>query len=129
MSNLLDFMSQEDREMVNQWAEQRRVSKYKRDIPTDLYLAAQLGYYYGWQAVVDFRRNYTEGIDKDGKRTRHAFGFVEASALVKAAEKVRYRTMMDEGKVYAATNVSSYDREYAQKNAEYVTSLSREASK
>lgn len=117
------MMSAEDRQTMKKWATERRDSKYKRDIPPELYVAGQLGHYYGWQAVVDFLRGYMEGIDSDGAHSKLAFSFEQAVALVKAAEKVRYRIILDEGRIYAATNASTYDKKFAKDNAEYVNEL------
>lgn len=123
MADLFSLLSPEDQQKTREWAAKRRQTKYNRDIPPELYLAAQLGYYYGWQAVVDFRRGYHIGIDVSGKKTKLSFTFAEASAFVEAAQKVHYRQMMDASKSNAAATVSSYDKEYAANNAAYVNEL------
>lgn len=123
MPNLLDLMSAEDRQTMKKWAAEKRDSKYKRDIPPELYLAGQLGHYYGWQAVVDYMRGYMEGVDEDGRHTKLAFSFEQAVALVKAAEKVRYRIILDEGRIYAANSISVYDKKFAKSNTEYVNNI------
>lgn len=123
---LTDKLTPEDRALVKSWGEERRNSKYKRDIPPELYLIAQLGYYYGWQAVVDYRRNYHEGIDDNGKPCRLGFSYDDAVALVKAAEKVHYKIMLDSGRIDAANNVSSSDKKFSKHNADYVNRIAKE---
>lgn len=127
MADLFSLLSPEDQQKTREWATKRRQSKYTRDIPPELYLAAQLGYYYGWQAVVDFRRGYHVGIDAQGNKVKLAFTFAEASAFVEAAQKVHYRQMMDASKSSAAATVSSYDKDYATNNAEYVNEMAKRA--
>lgn len=129
MPYLTDKLTPEDRKLVEDWAKERLDSRYKRDIPPELYLMAQLGYYYGWQAVVDYRRNYHEGIDDEGKACRLGFSYEDAVALVKAAEKVHYRQMMDNGRIEAANNVSSQDKRFSKNNANYVNKLAKEIYK
>lgn len=123
MADLFSLLSPEDQAKTKAWARKRLEAKYKRDIPPDLYLAAQLGFYYGWEAVVDFRRGYHEGIDPKGNLIRHPFTFIEASAFVEAAEKVHYRQMLDQSRSTAAAQVSSNDPNYAQQNAKYINGI------
>lgn len=125
MPNLLDMMTDDDRKLVKKWAAERKNPRYKPDIPMPFFLCAQLGYYYGWQAVVDYRRGYHVGYDSKGNIKRYSFGLEEASALIKAAEKVHYLLKMDEGRIHAATNVSSGDKKYAKANAEYVNQIAK----
>lgn len=135
MPNLLDLMTEEDRVLVKKWAIERKNPKYKQDIPMPLYICAQLGYYYGWDAVMDYRRGYSIGYepikDKEGNSTnqlqmvRYAFELEDAVGLIKAAEKVHYRLALDNGRIDAATSVSSNDKKYARANAEYVNRIAK----
>lgn len=127
MPNLRDLMTPEDQELVKKWADERRNPKYKPDIPMPLYVCAQLGYYYGWQAVVDYRRGYQIGYKPNGEIELLEFKLEDAVALIKAAEKVHYRQMMDNGRVDAATNLSSHDKKYARNNRDYVNKLAKDA--
>lgn len=127
MPNLKDLMTPEDRELVKSWAEKRLKPKYKQDIPPGLFICGQLGYYYGWQAVVDFRRGYHVGITDDGKFTKMAFTFEDAVGLVEAASKVHYRLKTDEARMNSAHNASVYDKEYGKANAKYVENIERKA--
>lgn len=137
MPNLRDLMTPEERETMKRWAEERRNPKHKQDIPMPFYIAAQLGYYYGWQAVIDYRRGYSIGyepeLNKVGEPTgkviivREAFELEDAVALIEAARKVDYRMKIDGSRIQSATDVSSHDRKYAKKNAEYVNDIVRGA--
>lgn len=91
MISLLDMMTNEDRTTVQQWAEMRKSPKYKQDIPIPYYTMAELGYYFGWQAVVDLKRGYHEGINTKGEPEQIQFTFEEACGLIKAADKVKYK--------------------------------------
>lgn len=128
MPNLMDLMTDEDRQTVKRWAEERKHPKYKTDIPHAYYTFAQLGYYYGWEAVVDARRGYHIGVDDEGKITRLAFEYEDAVALIKAAEKVHYRLKLDEGDINAVKHFSSYDKQYNRKKCEYVNKLAEKVS-
>lgn len=123
MADLFLLLSPEDKGKMEQWSAKQKENKYKQDIPQRLYIAAQLGYYYGWPAVVDFRRGYHEAIDNEGNRTQLAFTLDEAIAFIKAAEKVHYRQMVDQSRTIAATQVSSNDQTYADRNADYVNEV------
>lgn len=129
MPNLYDLMTPQDRETMKKWAKERLQPKHPQEIPTPLYICAQLGYYYGWEAVVDYRRGYHIGIDKDGKLKRYSFQLEEAVGLIKAAEKVHYRLSLDGGRIHAANQVSSRDAEFAKRNAAYVSSLEKEVDR
>lgn len=128
MPNLLDLMTDEDKAWVKQRTIERTTPKYKQDIPMPLFLCAQLGYYYGWDAVVDFRRGYHTGYDAKGQITRYAFSLEDAVSLVEAARKVHYTIKLDEGRIHAATNVSSHDKKYAKSNADYVNNIAKRLS-
>jgi len=128
MPNLYDLMTPQDRETMKRWADERRNPKHPQEIPTPLYICAQLGYYYGWEAVVDYRRGYHIGVDKDGKLKRYSFQLEEAIGLIKAAEKVHYRLSLDNGRIVAANQVSSRDTGFAKRNAAYVSQIEERAN-
>lgn len=135
MPNLLDLMTEEDRQTVKQWTAERKSPKYKQDIPVPLYICAQLGYYYGWNAVLDYRRGYSIGYEPEldekehptGKlqMVRYAFELEDAVGLIKAAEKLHYRLALDNGRINAASNVSSQDKKYAKSNKDYVNTIAK----
>lgn len=129
MASLLDIMTPEDQAKMKQWAEDRLRPKYHQDIPTGLFLCAQLGYYYGWQAVVDFRRGYHIGMKNNGTFTKLSFSYEEANGLVEAAKKVHYRLKLDEGAIVAANNASCADSKNANKKIEAVNKIAHEAYK
>ena len=126
MPNLLDLMSPEDRETVAKWKVERQQTARAKEIPPGLLLCAKLGYYYGWEAVVDFRRGYHLGLDDFGNWTRLGFTPEDAEALVDAAERVHYRLKLHEGRINAANSVSSTDKDWANSNAAWVNRLAKE---
>lgn len=119
MNNLMDLMKPEDRATMERWVEERKHPKHKQEIPIPFFICAQLGYYYGWQAVVDYRRGYSIGYEEDGsltgclKKVRNAFELQDAVALIEAARKVHYLAKLDEGKITAANIASCQDRKNA----------------
>lgn len=123
MTNIFDLMSSEDRATMEKWAEQRKQSVHKRDIPSPLYIAGELGYYYGWGAVQDFMRGYTIGITPGGAPERYAFPLEQAVGLIEAARKVHYRQALDQSRANAAYAVSSNDKKFSRKNASYINKL------
>lgn len=135
MPNLLDLMTDDDKALVKTWAEQRQNPKHKQDIPTPLYICAQLGYYYGWDAVNDYRRGYSIGyepvLDENDQPTnelrmvRYAFTLQEAVGLIEAARKVHYRLKLDEGKVFAANNASCQDIKNANRTIKEVSEFAK----
>lgn len=123
MPNLLEMMSAEERQTMKKWAEERQNPKYKQDIPTPLYICAQLGYYYGWGAVVDYRRGYSVVLDENGEYKAQEFGPELAIGLIKAAEKLHYRLGLDQSRLNSAAITSSHDQKYAQAAANFANAV------
>lgn len=90
MRGLYESLSAKDRAKVDSWVKARKEPQHDRDIPTEFYLMAELGFYYGWEAVRDFRRGFTLSYDAKGKQTNLSFTFEDAVAFVEAAKKVQY---------------------------------------
>lgn len=106
MSNLLDIMSDEDRKIVEQNYKKRMSgdTSYRKglSIPPDVFLVAELGFYFGWGAIETFKRGYVEAFEvtnKDGKRVEKRvkipFTPEEASILVEGARKIKYSSVVD----------------------------------
>ena len=100
MANLLDLMSEEDRELSRKAFKQRMAgdTSYRRGnkISPEVYLIAELGYYFGWGAIETVKRGYVEVFDeKTGEKRQQLFTLEEACALVEAARKVWYSKVVD----------------------------------
>lgn len=98
--NLLDLMPEADRKLALEKAEKRlaRRSSKAGSVSTELYIVAQLGYYYGWEAVLAIRRGYTTTHKMEGGVSvteREPFYLDEAIALIEAADKVWYTKQVD----------------------------------
>lgn len=126
MKRLTEILSPKDQAKVKQWAIDAKNPKYEQDIPPELYVAAQLGLYYGWQAVEAYRRGYYTGIDDHGTPVRYAFEFADAIALVRAAEKARYRQIVDESKIREREAILSRGKEGAKRCVNDATKIVRE---
>lgn len=88
--NLLDLMTDDDKNIIKRWTNERLHPKYPQDIPIPYYIMAELSHYFGWQAVVDLKRGYHTGLTQNGEPERIRFTLDEANAMIKAAQKVRY---------------------------------------
>lgn len=126
MSSFYESLSKEDKRTVDGWAEKARNSQYKRDIPYELYIKAQLGYFYGWDAMMAFARGYEIGIDDDGKYIKLPYTFEDAVADVKAAEKVHYRYAMENADFNALSGSSIQDKEYGKTVANWANEKRKE---
>ena len=94
MANLLDLMTPKEREEAEKRFKARRV-RQKNDhgkISYEVYLLAKLGYYYGWQAIIDARNN--------------KITFNEMMALVEGADKVWYSKLNETARAVQVANAS-----------------------
>lgn len=128
MAGFLEQLSEEDQAKVKAWSEKARRSEHERDIPPELFIGAKLGYYYGWEAKVAFGRGYNIGIDDDGKLVKIPYTFTEAVADVRAAEKVHYRKLIENGDIIASANISSRDSHWASETIRITNQLRKEVS-
>lgn len=104
--NLLDLMPKEEREKALARAE-KRMSKRTGKVAPEMYLIAEAGYYFGWQAIVDIKRGYIEYKDKDGNNKQAILTLEEVSALVDAASKVWYTKVIDQSHGSFAATISA----------------------
>lgn len=99
--NLFDMMTPEEQEKMNK-AFAKRMSgdgTYKKEkIPPLIYLLAEAGVYFGWQAIVDARRGYTEAKDKDGNEVQIPLTMEEFNGLVMAAKKFKYSDYINQAR-------------------------------
>lgn len=100
MPNLLDMMSEEDRKKSKEAFKQRMAGdvSFRRGqkIPPEIYITAELGYYYGWGAIETVKRGYVETFDENtGKKHKQLFTMEEACILVEAARKIWYSELVN----------------------------------
>lgn len=109
MANLLDLMQPDERERALAAFERRKSgdTSYRKDlkIPPEVYLIAELGYYYGWGAIEAAKRGHVESfetVNKNGerieKRTKIALTMEEIAILVEAAHKIWYGKIVDQAR-------------------------------
>lgn len=99
--NLFDMMTPEEQEKMRSAFKKRMAGDgtYKKDkIPPMIYLLAEAGVYFGWQAIVDARRGYTEAKDKDGNEVQIPLAMEEFNGLVMAAKKFKYSDYINQAR-------------------------------
>ena len=99
--NLFDMMTPEEKEKMDKAFKKRMQGDgtYKKEkIPPQIYLLAEAGVYFGWQAIVDARRGYTEAIDADGNPVRIPLTMEEFNGLVMAAKKFKYSDYINQAR-------------------------------
>lgn len=90
VKNLLDIMSEEDRKIaIDSFADRMSGGQqYKRDSVSPVaFMLAELGCYYGWQAIVDAKRGFTEG--------NIPLTMEEVNELTRAARKIKYSDIVN----------------------------------
>lgn len=99
--NLFEMMTPEEQEKMNQAYEKRMRGDgtYKKEkIPPQIYLLAEAGVYFGWQAIVDARRGYTEARDDKGNLVKIPLTMEEFNGLVMAGKKFRYSDYINQAR-------------------------------
>lgn len=94
MANLLDLMSDADRQKMVERYNRRMAnrSEYDNEISNEVYVLAEFGYYYGWDAVMAVRNNL--------------ISMQEMYALLEGARKVWYTKLVETGRM-TVTSVAS----------------------
>lgn len=125
-NGFFEQLNASDKAKVRSWAENAKNPKHDGDIPPEFFIGAKLGFYYGWEARVAFGRGYTIGIDENGNFERIPYTFEEAVADVKAAEKVHYRTLIDNADFIASANISSSNNSYRKSAVDFSNKIRKE---
>lgn len=100
-TNILDLMTPEEQAKMRTAFQKRMAGDgtYKKDkIPPLIYLLAEAGVYFGWQAIVDAKRGYTEARDEDGKLVKIPLTMEEFNGLVMAGRKFRYSDYINQAR-------------------------------
>lgn len=100
-TNLLDLMTPKEQEKMKAAFKKRMAGDgtYKKDkIPPLVYLLAEAGVYFGWQAIVDAKRGYTEAKDDEGKLVKIPLTMEEFNGLVMAGRKFRYSDYINQAR-------------------------------
>src|SRR5690606_30506734 len=96
--SLLDLMSPEDRQKAIIKAEKRleRRKTQSLDVSPEMFIVAELGYYFGWEAVVAIKRGFITTYDEKMNLKKSTFTLEEALALIEGAKKVWYSKVRSE---------------------------------
>lgn len=102
MANLLDLMTEKDRNAALDAYERRMKgdNTYRKTKVSPLaYLMAELGIYFGWEAIVAAKRGYIEIFDEHtGKKKKMKISLEELGVLAEAARKVRYSEYLNQAR-------------------------------
>lgn len=107
MPNLIDLLSEQDKEKVLKWEKEKMSPKHETEIPPEIYIVAEAGHFWGWPAIEAIKRGYIESEDTAGKRVKVPITTAEIIALCKAERKLRYRELIDNGDMQVRANISS----------------------
>jgi len=102
--NFLDLLPEDEREKALSRAQKRLERKRARrglDIAPEIYLAAEFGYYFGWDALMAIRRGYTV---VPGTNEKEVFTLEEAYLLLEGAKKVWASKLIDQANVSVISN-------------------------
>lgn len=99
-TSLLDIMSEEDRKKALELYE-LRMAKTERSsenkVSSEIYLVAEFGYYFGWNAIEAIRNN--------------EINLEEAFALIRGARKVWYQKLVETGQVQTTACSTPFAKE------------------
>jgi hypothetical protein len=102
--SLLDLMPEEDAKNVIDRAK-RRIERNKAkkglNVSPEIFLVAEMGYYFGWEAVMAIRRGYTV---VPGTNNKEVFTLEEATVLLEGAKKVWYSKLIEQAHVGVVSN-------------------------
>lgn len=94
--SLLDLLPEEARKKAIERAEkrmERNFSKKGLSVSPEFYMAAELGYYFGWDAIMALRRGFTVEPVTGNKEL---FTTTEAHLLLEGARKVWYSKLIEQ---------------------------------
>lgn len=114
--SLLDLMSEDERKKAIERADkrmQRNKSRKGLDVSPEIFLVAEMGYYFGWEGLMAVRRGYTiNPITND----EEIFTLAEAQVLLEGARKVWYTKLTEQahaGMISNSFNIRSTSFESA----------------
>ena len=95
--SLLDLMSPEDKQKAIAKGKKRmeRSKTQTLDVSPEMFVIAELGYYFGWEAVVAIKRGFITTYDDKMNLKKSTFTLEEALALIEGAKKVWYSKVID----------------------------------
>lgn len=95
--SLLDLMSPEDKQKAIAKGKKRmeRSKTQTLDVSPEMFVIAELGYYFGWEAVVAIKRGFITTYNDKMELKKSTFTLEEALALIEGAKKVWYSKVID----------------------------------
>lgn len=90
MASFLEKLSKEDQDKVKLWVDRAKSPAHETDIPPELYIIAEHGFYFGFEAVKTALAGFYEAITEDGKKVIRPYTLEMVVGLNQAVRKVRY---------------------------------------
>lgn len=110
--SILDLMSADEKQKALDRAEKRLSKKVSSgSVSPELFIVGELGYYYGWDAVMAIRRGYTVEYDSKGSIEKVPFTLEEATALIEAAKKVWYSKLIEQSHGNMVAGASKWSKD------------------
>ena len=90
-------MSPEDKQKAIAKGKKRmeRSKTQTLDVSPEMFVIAELGYYFGWEAVVAIKRGFITTYNDKMELKKSTFTLEEALALIEGAKKVWYSKVID----------------------------------
>lgn len=112
--SILDLMSPDEKQKALDKAEKRLSKKVSSgSVSPELFIVGELGYYYGWDAVMAIRRGYTIEYDSKGNIEKVPFTLEEATALIEAGKKVYYSKLIEQSHASMVAGASKWSKDPA----------------
>ncbi len=111
--SLLELMPQDERDKAIERGRRRmdrQRTKRGLDVSPEIYIVAEFGYYFGWEAVLAIKRGYIERIGPDDSIIKDPFTLDEALVLLEGARKVWYSKLTEQGHAALIANTSVYNK-------------------
>lgn len=108
--SLLDLLPEDERKKAVERGRRRMErtrSKKGLDVSPEIYLVAEFGYYFGWDAMLAIRRGYTV---VPGTNEKEIFTLDEALVFLEGARKVWYSKLVEQSHGNLVANSSVYSK-------------------
>lgn len=125
--NLLDLLPEKDRKLAIERAEKRLAAKNARrdkvSVPPEFHQICEMGYYYGWEALLAMRRGFTSYVDNRYDDEGNVVGVqvikepltaVDAEIILEGGRKVWYSKLIEQASGQYVAGASKWSKNPSQ---------------